>query len=226
MQRSARRQRGGVAGIVSGAHGHKLPAAARVDITACPRSRDCLGARHDGDRTGHALECGGATIGTGHERHGSHAARRLLAGAEALTSARSASRRPRRRDGPAAAAAARARLRGAARVGFDRRRCSAATRRARRHLRDEFAQRARGTSRGRSVYAATGLVARDASGRVSFVLGLQGPCASFDTACSASLVRAPRRHARCSARVRRGAGRGVNLMLLPASERRHARSRA
>ena len=40
----------------------------------------------------------------------------------------------------------------------------------------------------RSVYAATGASLSIASGRLSFVLGLQGPCAAFETACSASLV--------------------------------------
>ena len=40
----------------------------------------------------------------------------------------------------------------------------------------------------RSVYAMTGLSLSIASGRLSFALGLHGPCASFDTACSASLV--------------------------------------
>ena len=41
---------------------------------------------------------------------------------------------------------------------------------------------------GRSVYAATGVSCAVTCGRMSFVLGLQGPCVSFDTACSASLV--------------------------------------
>jgi len=39
-----------------------------------------------------------------------------------------------------------------------------------------------------SVYAATGSSLSIASGRLSYVLGLQGPCAAFETACSASLV--------------------------------------
>jgi acyl transferase domain-containing protein/acyl carrier protein len=38
------------------------------------------------------------------------------------------------------------------------------------------------------VYAATGNALNTAAGRVSFVLGLQGPCLSIDTACSSSLV--------------------------------------
>ena len=41
---------------------------------------------------------------------------------------------------------------------------------------------------GGGVYAATGSQCSVTCGRVSFVLGLQGPCASYDTACSASLV--------------------------------------
>ena len=39
-----------------------------------------------------------------------------------------------------------------------------------------------------SVYAVTGDNISAAAGRVSFVLGLQGPCASVDTACSSALV--------------------------------------
>ena len=41
-----------------------------------------------------------------------------------------------------------------------------------------------------SVYAVTGDNVSAAAGRVSFVLGLQGPCLSVDTACSSSLVAA------------------------------------
>jgi len=39
-----------------------------------------------------------------------------------------------------------------------------------------------------SVYAVTGDNVSAAAGRVSFSLGLQGPCSSIDTACSSSLV--------------------------------------
>ena len=41
---------------------------------------------------------------------------------------------------------------------------------------------------GHDVYVATGAALNAVSGRVSFVLGLQGPCISMDTACSSSLV--------------------------------------
>ena len=39
-----------------------------------------------------------------------------------------------------------------------------------------------------SVYASTGSSLSVASGRISFALDLQGPCVSYETACSASLV--------------------------------------
>ena len=39
-----------------------------------------------------------------------------------------------------------------------------------------------------SVYAVTGDNVSVAAGRLSFVLGLQGPCSSVDTACSSALV--------------------------------------
>eukprot|EP00966_Prymnesium_polylepis_P245385 5676878-Prymnesium_polylepis.1 len=44
------------------------------------------------------------------------------------------------------------------------------------------------TPAAKSVYAATGYSSSVASGRLSFVLGLQGPCFASDTACSAGLV--------------------------------------
>lgn len=47
-----------------------------------------------------------------------------------------------------------------------------------------------------SVYEATGGSLSIAAGRVSFVLGMQGPCVSYDTACSSALVAA---HAAASA---------------------------
>ena len=81
----------------------------------------------------------------------------------------------------------------------------------------EFATLLAGSPLGCSVYASTNALSI-ASGRVSFALGLQGPCASFETACSASLVAchsAARalQHAECSTHL----AAGVNLMLLPAS---------
>ena len=39
-----------------------------------------------------------------------------------------------------------------------------------------------------SIYAVTGDNVSAAAGRVSFVLGLQGPCSSVDTACASSLA--------------------------------------
>ena len=67
----------------------------------------------------------------------------------------------------------------------------------------------------RTVYAATGGALSIASGRISFVLGLHGPCTSFETACSSSIVAC---HAAAHA-VRDGESEehlvaGVNLMLL------------
>ena len=68
-----------------------------------------------------------------------------------------------------------------------------------------------------SVYAVTSSALSIASGRISFILGLHGPCTSFETACSASLVAghsASRalQHGDCKLHM----AAGVNLMLLPA----------
>ena len=52
----------------------------------------------------------------------------------------------------------------------------------------EFSKAMVDTAISRSVYASTGFQCSVTCGRVSFVLGLQGPCSSYDTACSASLV--------------------------------------
>ena len=69
---------------------------------------------------------------------------------------------------------------------------------------------------GRSVFAATGSAMSIASGRISYALGLQGPCASYDTACSAALVA---NHAAMRAlqlgECQTGLVAAVNLMLLP-----------
>eukprot|EP00967_Tisochrysis_lutea_P062879 scaffold80878_cov35-Tisochrysis_lutea.AAC.1 len=72
------------------------------------------------------------------------------------------------------------------------------------------------TTRAKSVYTATGGSHSIASGRLSFSLGLHGPCISYDTACSAALVanhgalRAIQLH-----ECRIGLSACVNLMLLP-----------
>ena len=52
----------------------------------------------------------------------------------------------------------------------------------------EFGQVLRESPAGGSVYAATGSSASIASGRISYALGLHGPCVSYDTACSAALA--------------------------------------
>ena len=80
----------------------------------------------------------------------------------------------------------------------------------------EFAQVLSASPAGGSVYAATGSTVAVASGRVSYALGLHGPCASYDTACSASLVAA---HAGLRAlqlaECANGLVAGVTLMLGP-----------
>ena len=76
---------------------------------------------------------------------------------------------------------------------------------------------------GRSVYAATGSACSVTCGRVSFVLGLQGPCATFDTACSSAAVashsslRALQR-SECNAAL----SAGVNMIMDPAAMRGNA----
>merc|ERR1712023_49269 len=87
----------------------------------------------------------------------------------------------------------------------------------------EFGSVLLGTPAGRSVYASTGFSCSVTCGRVSFVLGLQGPCASYDTACSASLVgshgsvRALQR-LECDAAL----SAGVNMILDPSTMRGNA----
>ena len=67
-----------------------------------------------------------------------------------------------------------------------------------------------------SVYAATGANHAVASGRISYALGLQGPCVSYDTACSAGLVAT---HAALRAlqlyECTAGLDIGINVMLTP-----------
>ena len=69
---------------------------------------------------------------------------------------------------------------------------------------------------GSNVYAATGAASSIAAGRVSYTLGLHGPCVSYDTACSAALVAA---HAGVRALQLAECGvslvAGVTLMLAP-----------
>eukprot|EP00966_Prymnesium_polylepis_P191688 4442366-Prymnesium_polylepis.1 len=52
----------------------------------------------------------------------------------------------------------------------------------------DFSQVLTASPAGGSVYAATGASYPVASGRLSYMLGLHGPCVSYDTACSAALV--------------------------------------
>ena len=70
---------------------------------------------------------------------------------------------------------------------------------------------------GGGVYSATGSAHAIVCGRVSFVLGLQGACAAYDSACSSGLVAT---HAALSAltlnECASGLAIGINLMLLPA----------
>eukprot|EP00966_Prymnesium_polylepis_P226334 5235759-Prymnesium_polylepis.1 len=55
---------------------------------------------------------------------------------------------------------------------------------------NEFASVLAASPAGSSVYAATGSAPPIASGRLSFVLALNGPCITVDTACSAALAAA------------------------------------
>ena len=87
----------------------------------------------------------------------------------------------------------------------------------------EFGSVLLGTPAGRGVYASTGFSCSVTCGRVSFVLGLHGPCASYDTACSASLVASHSsvralQHAECVSAL----SAGVNMMFDPAVMRGHA----
>jgi 3-oxoacyl-(acyl-carrier-protein) synthase len=80
----------------------------------------------------------------------------------------------------------------------------------------EFAQLLAASPAGGSVYAATGSSASIASGRLSYALGLHGPCVSYDTACSAALVAGHAalralQLAECSVSLIEG----VNLVLAP-----------
>ena len=60
-----------------------------------------------------------------------------------------------------------------------------------------------------SVYDATSGAISIAAGRISFVLGMQGPCCSYDTACSSALIALHETHSRPSQppeRARAGGG--------------------
>jgi 3-oxoacyl-(acyl-carrier-protein) synthase/acyl carrier protein/thioesterase domain-containing protein len=68
------------------------------------------------------------------------------------------------------------------------------------------------------AYAATGTALSIASGRISHAFGLQGPCASIDTACSASLVASSLiHHALMNAECKAGLAAGANAILHPRS---------
>ena len=81
----------------------------------------------------------------------------------------------------------------------------------------DFATADAGAPPVESVYAATGTSHSIASGRLSFALGLQGPCSLVDTACSAARWRAtPACGALSLARVPlRQLVLGVNMMMVP-----------
>ena len=80
---------------------------------------------------------------------------------------------------------------------------------------------------GRGVFAATGAALSVASGRLSYCLGLQGACVSYETACSASLAAT---HGAAASLRSQGANddaalaAGVNLMLLPRISLSYARA--
>ena len=87
----------------------------------------------------------------------------------------------------------------------------------------EFASVLMGSPAVRSVYASSGFTCSVTCGRVSFALGLQGPCASYDTACSASLVAnhgsvRALQQSECDAAL----SAGVNMMLDPVAMRINA----
>ena len=87
----------------------------------------------------------------------------------------------------------------------------------------EFDQELQSSPAGSTVYAATGSGMSIISGRLSYVLGLHGPCLSIDTACSAALAAC---HAASKALQKRECSRAVvgavNLMLSQTSSSRFA----
>ena len=80
----------------------------------------------------------------------------------------------------------------------------------------DYAELLRRSPAGSSVYGATGSAHSIASGRLAYVLGLHGPCVSYDTSCSAALVAA---HAGLRSlqlgECATGLAAAVNAMLLP-----------
>jgi len=54
----------------------------------------------------------------------------------------------------------------------------------------DYARLGRGAIEDADVYSASGTALNAAAGRISFALGLQGPCLAIDTACSSSLTAA------------------------------------
>ncbi len=81
----------------------------------------------------------------------------------------------------------------------------------------DYAQRIDVADPARSdIYLATGTALNAAAGRVSFTLGLQGPCMAIDTACSSSLVAI---HTACQSLRNRESNLalagGVNAILTP-----------
>ncbi|SEL14099.1 myxalamid-type polyketide synthase MxaE and MxaD [Stigmatella aurantiaca] len=81
----------------------------------------------------------------------------------------------------------------------------------------DYAQlQARQLGEAPDIYHLTGTSLNAAAGRLSYTLGLQGPCMSIDTACSSSLVAL---HVACQSLRNRecdlALSAGVNLMLMP-----------
>jgi 3-oxoacyl-(acyl-carrier-protein) synthase/acyl carrier protein len=80
----------------------------------------------------------------------------------------------------------------------------------------EYGQILAASPAGSSVYAATGSSHSVACGRLSYVLGLNGPCAAYDTGCSAALVAS---HAAVrmlqNEECALGLSLGVSIMLTP-----------